>query len=384
MRFNAPIRVFALCLCILHLCSLCALAQTLGPASSYDELLTLAGEARDGDVLLVRGELNAVDGAPLVTQGMILIRSADGERAAIHSLRLQDASVDFADIDLLDSLSVEGTSNVYLSSGVTVCGADGQAGLTFTGNGSLLLERGSAVTGGSGSAGVSVSHDGGDFYSDIAGTVRGGDGSVGGAGVEISPLSASGALMISGTISGGNGSDIGGNALNLYGLSGNAFVTVDGSIVGGSGHIGGNGMELISASGNAVVGVDGHIDGGQGEEFGGKALMLMNVEGSASVSLSGQLKGGDAVGQGAQPGTSLLMIGEKTASHTRVVGCQFEDGKQLAAAQASEAPYAPEQYACESEPDVQQDAPAPGMQDEPAHVDGESGNPGAPDAVPAD
>lgn len=331
MNNPIPIRLFAVFLCISLLFPSCALAGTLGPARSYDELLELAGSASDGDVLLVSGELSALGGAPLSTHASLCIRSSQEGRASIRSLCLLDANIDFEDIDLLDTLRIEGTSNVQILSGVAVSGAQTQPGLIFSGNGSLLLERNSSVTGGSGHAGVSIAHRGGDFYSDIAGTVHGGDGEVGGAGVEISPLTASGALMISGSITGGDGSAYGGNALNLYGLSGNAFVTVDGSIQGGSGHVGGNGIQLVLATDNAVVGVSGAIDGGQGEEFGGDALMLMSLEGSSTVNLTGALKGGDAIGENAHPGTSLLMVGDTTAAHARVNGCLLEDGRQLSA-----------------------------------------------------
>ena len=329
MNNPIPIRLMAVILCISFLLPAGALASTLGPASSYDELLALTASASDGDVLLISGELSALGGAPLSTSASLSIRSSQAGRASIRSLCLLNANIGFEDIDLLDTLRVEGTSNVHIQSGVTVRGAQAQPGLVFCGNGSLLLERGSSVTGGSGHAGISIAHNGGDFYSDIAGTVHGGDGDIGGAGLEISPLTASGAMMISGSISGGDGDAYGGNALNLYGLSGNAYVTVDGAIHGGSGHVGGNGMQLVLATDNAVVGVSGEIDGGQGEEFGGDALMLMSLEGSASVNLTGVLKGGDATGENARPGTSLLMVGDMTASHARVNGCLLEEGKAL-------------------------------------------------------
>ena len=329
MNNPIPIRLVAVILCISFLFPAFACADTLGPARSYDELLELAGSASDGDVLLISGELSAPGDVPLVTNVSLSIRSSQEGRASISSLCLLDADIGFADIDLVDTLRIEGTSNVHIQSGVSVRGANAQPGLVFSGNGSLLLDRGSDVTGGSENAGICIAHQGGDFYSDIAGTVHGGDGNVGGAGVEISPLTASGALMISGSISGGDGSSYGGNALNLYGLSGNAYVTVDGAISGGSGHVGGNGMQLVLATDNTVVGISGEIDGGQGEEFGGDALMLMSLNGSATVNLTGALKGGDATGENAHPGTSLLMVGDTTAAHARVNGCLLEDGKAL-------------------------------------------------------
>ena len=80
------------------------------------------------------------------------------------------------------------------------------------------------------------------------------------------------------------------------------------------------------------VGIDGHISGGQGESYGGDALMLMNIGGASSVSLSGALTGGDALEADAQPGVSLLVIGETSSSHTRVGDCLLEDGQTLATA----------------------------------------------------
>ncbi|MFR6027330.1 MAG: hypothetical protein ACLUMK_12615 [Christensenellales bacterium] len=59
-------QVCALFLLILLLCPLAVQAGTLGPALSYNELLALVRQARDGDVLLVSGDLSATDEA-LVT-----------------------------------------------------------------------------------------------------------------------------------------------------------------------------------------------------------------------------------------------------------------------------------------------------------------------------
>ena len=326
-----PIRAIALILCASLLLPAVAQAESLGPARSYDELLSLAASAADGDVILISGEIVAAQDVPLTPACAIRIRSCAEERAIIDALRLRDAFITFDDIDLIDSLIIEGRSVVELTGGVTVSGAEGREGIRFTGSGTLLLDSGSLVVGGSGSAGLSISHENGDFYGHLEGTVRGGNGGTGGVGVEVSPLQQSGALMVSGMISGGDGSSIGGHALNLYGLSGNAFVTLDGALRGGNGHIGGNGVQIVSAADSVVIGVSGQICGGQGEAYGGNALVLMNVGGGASINLTGALLGGDATDAVATPGASLLLVGDTTSSHTFVSGCLFEEGRLLAA-----------------------------------------------------
>lgn len=332
-------RVWALALILLLIPIPPASAATLGPALSYDELRTLASQANDGDVLLVAGDFSAGDDDVLSISASVRISSAPGESATIRGLHLRDASVTFSNVNLEDSLVVEGTSFVEVAAGVAISGAPGQSGLAFSGNGTLIVDRNSDVLGGSSSTGVSISHQGGEFYGSIEGSVRGGDGSTGGAGMIISPLGDAGTVMISGTIRGGDGTSMGGHALNLYGLSGNAFVTVAGTLTGGDGYVGGDGIQLVSATDVVSVGISGDVKGGQGESYGGSALMLMNVEGASSFNLSGSFTGGDAVGADAQPGTSLLLVGDSAASHTRVNNCILEDGHHLNGdAQATEAP----------------------------------------------
>lgn len=343
--------VFALCLCIFALFAAPGVCQTLGPAESYAELLALAAGAAPGDVVLVRGDLSAEGGEPLSTQASVLIRSADGERAVIRSLSLSGASVTFEDVDLTDTLRAEGACSVRLSGGVTVTGAQGREGISFSGNGALLVDAGARVTGGDGGMGIVIRHSGGDFYGEIGGSVRGGDGEAGGAGIQVASLGDSGVMMISGDISGGSGRSLGGHALDLYSLSGNAFVTVNGALDGGGGHVGGNGMEIVSASDTVFIGVDGKVSGGQGDEFGGDALMLMNLEGSSSVRLSGALRGGNVTGEDAHPGTSLLVVGDGTGMHASVSGCLLEDGSHIGGEAAVAAAAAPHE-----EPPVQTDA----------------------------
>ena len=320
---------FLLCFCI-NL-SLIPVAQgaTLGPATTYEALQELADQAKEGDVLLVSGDLSADGFAPFSTQVPLSITSFENETATLRNLRLDHAAVTFRNIDLHDSLSISGTSHVELASGVNVVGAPGRSGITFDGNGTLIMYPSATVTGGHGCDGVTISHRGGEFYAGIEGTVRGGKGSTGGAGLTISPLKSSGTLMISGAISGGEGDTLGGHALNLYDLSGNAFITVSGTLIGGSGVVGGDGIQLVAARDSVSVGIEGNVRGGLGEDYGGDALILMNLSGASSINLGGSLTGGDVTASGAQPGMSLLVVGEHSVSRTRVNNCHLEDGKSL-------------------------------------------------------
>lgn len=307
-----------------------ACAQTLGPASSYEALRELLLAAQDGDTILIAGDFSAAGQEPLQSASSVRIASADGQTASISGLHLRNAAISFDHIRLTDTLEIDGSSNIQLGAAVSVTGGDAQSGISFSGNGTLIVERGCVVEGGREGDGIAIRHSGGDFYGSIEGHVSGGSGSIGGAGVVISPLSEAGAVMISGTIEGGEGSSLGGHALNLYDLSGNAYVTVDGSLKGGAGSVGGDGIQLISADGNVNVGIGGEVKGGSGESFGGSALILMNAGGSASFNLSGSLSGGDALGSGAQPGASLQLVGDSAAARTRIGDCILEDGRPFA------------------------------------------------------
>lgn len=333
-RFKALV----LGVCFLFIFTSSASAAVLGPALTYEELRQLVSGAQDGDVILVSGALSGEGYDPLTCSASLTITSDSDSPATLSGVRLQDASIQFSSINLADSLSVSGTSHIELRSGVQITGAPGQSGLSFDGNGSLLMYPGAAVIGGEGGEGMIIRHRGGDFYGGIEGTVRGGDGTTGGAGLTISPLTDTGTLMISGAIEGGTGSAMGGQALNLYDLSGNAYVTVSGKLQGGSGAVGGDGVQLVAASGSVSVGIEAQISGGQGEAFGGDALILMNISGASSINLEGSLTGGDVTETGAQPGMSLLVVGETTASRTRVGDCHLQDGRDLAALNATPTP----------------------------------------------
>lgn len=319
--------VFALALWLVHSSCSPAFAQTLGPVSSYEELSSAAASAQSGDTILLSGEIFADSSEPLSSSAFIHLKSETG--AVVRGLHLQDAVLSLTGIALEDGLIVDGTSQISLGSGVTVSGTDGSAALSFSGNGALIVERGCKIEGGTGAAGISISHNGGEFYSSIEGIVTGGDGSSGGAGMIVSPLKEGGAVMITGSIKGGSGTSVGGHALNLYDLSGNAYITVGGTLQGGDGPIGGDGIQLVSASDNVSVGISGQVKGGQGESYGGNALILMNAVDASSVNLSGHFSGGDVIGDSAQPGTSLNLVGDSASLRTRIDNCILEDGRQL-------------------------------------------------------
>lgn len=316
-------RAFAL-LMVMLVFPLSVSAGTLGPAFTYKELLTLAGKARDGDVLLVSGDVTAT-GDPLKTPALLQI-SGDG-KAAIRQLRVSDSSIVFSDIELLDSFAIDGVSNIELRKGVHVEGAGGKSGLTFSGSGTLLIDSECTVTGGSGATGITLTHRGGDLYVSIESSVRGGGGQNGGSGMEVTSLGEYGTMMLSGSIRGGDGTTLGGSGLNLFDLSGNAFVTVAGSVRGGRGAIGGTGMQLVSLADNVSVGVNGDIRGGSGTEYGGSALILMDASGASNVNLNGSLIGGDASSQVGEPGQSLQVVGDNGLAHAHVLNCLLKTAK---------------------------------------------------------
>ena len=313
-------RALVLFLLTVLLCPALASAGTLGPALNYEELLDMVRRAKDGDILLVSGEMTATEEA--ISSPALLQISGDG-KAVLHRLHISDSSVILSDVELRDSLTISGISNVELRA-VRVQGAPGQSGLSLVGGGTLLIDGDCEITGGEGATGVSVSHRGGDLYVSAEGSIRGGEG--GGSGMEVSPLSEYGTMMLAGTIRGGNDAMMGGTGLNLFGLSGNAFITVAGSVRGGRGAAGGAGMQVVSIGDTVSIGVNGEIRGGSGDEYGGNALIVMDAAGAAAVNLSGMLIGGDASAQTGEPGQSLLVIGDSVA-HTRVANCLLQDGE---------------------------------------------------------
>ncbi len=197
-------RALVLFLLTVLLCPALASAGTLGPALNYEELLDMVRRAKDGDILLVSGEMTATEEA--ISSPALLQISGDG-RAVLHRLHISDSSVVLSDVELRDSLTISGISNVELRT-VRVEGAPGQSGLSLVGGGTLLIDGDCEITGGEGATGVSVSQRGGDLYVSVEGSIRGGEG--GGSGMEVSPLSEYGTMMLAGTIRGGNDAMMGG------------------------------------------------------------------------------------------------------------------------------------------------------------------------------
>jgi len=318
-----PIYAFIIFSFLIHSAS----AASLGPISSIEELHSTISVSHDGDVIVISGQIQCSDSTPLSNSAALQITSDSGTESALLGLRLHNANMSFSNIELADSIEISGTSHIHLLNGVNVIGRSGQSGISFQGDGTLIIDKGVSVTGGNESSGIFLSHIGNDFYASLEGRVFGGSGYTGGPGVVISPISDSGAIMISGIVYGGTGDAIGGNALNLYDLSGNAFITVSGNLHGGSGSIGGDGIQLVSAVDRVNVGISGIVKGGAGESYGGDAVMLMNAAGSSSIHLSGSLSGGDALNSNALPGTALQMVGDMTALRARVDNCLLEDGR---------------------------------------------------------
>ena len=321
------VRIWALALSFLFfICiALSSLAATHGPVESIDELRSLLIDAASGDTVLIRGNLSASDSPALSTSAFVRIQS-DGS-ASISGLRLKDASISFSDIAITDTLSVSGTSHVYLGRNVSVTGSSGNAGLSFSGSGTLIVEAGTGIRGGSGAAGLSIRHQGGEFFGSIEGSISGGSGLDGGVGMVVSPLQNNGALMITGSFVGGDGNGAGGHALTLYELSGTAYITVDGRLKGGGGSIGGDGIQIVSARDTVNVGISGQTKGGPGSSYGGDALVLLNVQDASAFHISGHFSGGDAMNKDAQPGTSIQLVGNAAAARARIENCILEDGR---------------------------------------------------------
>ena len=170
-------RALVLFLLTVLLCPALASAGTLGPALNYEELLDMVRRAKDGDILLVSGEMTATEEA--ISSPALLQISGDG-KAVLHRLHISDSSVILSDVELRDSLTISGISNVELRT-VRVEGAPGQSGLSLVGGGTLLIDGDCEITGGKGATGVSVSQRGGDLYVSVEGSIRGGEG--GGSGV---------------------------------------------------------------------------------------------------------------------------------------------------------------------------------------------------------
>ena len=100
----------ALFLLILLLCPLAAQAGTLGPALSYNELLALVRQARDGDVLLVSGDLSATDEV-LVTPALLEITGDGKRRCAICTSAILPLSFQISPCSILSRWTAYPTSS---------------------------------------------------------------------------------------------------------------------------------------------------------------------------------------------------------------------------------------------------------------------------------
>lgn len=321
-------QLLAVLMAFLLLFPSCGFAQRLGPVETYADLVLLADQAEEGDTVLVSGRLQADETNPLTSQATVNITSATGQHAVVAGLHLHDARITFSDIDLNDSLTIDGTSHVMLISNVNVTG-NAQTAVEFSGNGEFIINPSCIITAAAGGDGISIQHKGGNLYVALEGTVTGGDASNGGVGLVVSPLQSEGLLLIGGNISGGDGTDMGGNAVNLFDISGNAYISVIGNIKGGNGHIGGDGLQIISPQDTSNIGVLGYVEGGSGNEYGGNALFVLNASDQSTIALSGSLIGGNTVAVPSEPGQSLLLVGNGAINHMYSTGCLLEDGQIL-------------------------------------------------------
>ena len=83
-----------------------ALAATLGPAETIDDLRAMIDEADANDTLLISGEIIMDEDVPLSTRFPVRITSDAGETCSLKNLRLENASITFTNVLLDDSLSI--------------------------------------------------------------------------------------------------------------------------------------------------------------------------------------------------------------------------------------------------------------------------------------
>ena len=310
-----------LILCLMPLEAGC---KTYGPAQSLRELTETMQALRKDDVLLVRGTITTRDDA---SGEPVVIRSPGRNNVRIRGLHLEDARITFENVILEDSLTASGDCEIILRSGTEVIGGRKKPGIVFSGSGRLLMEPGSRASGGEEAPGLSIRHASGEFYAGLEGTILGGGGVNGGAGVHVSSLGEKGILLLDGDVQGGTGEALGGNALDLYRLSANAFVSVTGRYTGGRGKIGGDGIQVVSMGERSCVVLSGHITGGAGDIYGGNALLFMSAGGSSSVGItSGFLTGGNVHTENGRPGKSVLVTDSITAGHMIISDCFLQDG----------------------------------------------------------
>ena len=301
-----------------------ASSDTLGPIRSADGFLSSALNAKPNDTFLFTGD---IDCSNLSLSGLnLVLTSAGGRTATLRNLSLSDSSVRFERIRIEDSFSISGHSEIELQGSVSVSGKEDSCGLSFQGNGMLIIDSGCTVFGGSGAPGIQILHTEGDFYANIEGAVRGGDGDTGGTALVISSLCEQGTVFVNAELKGGNGAFIGGNALSLYQLTDAAYVSVEGNIQGGNGKIGGDGFQVVSAKDRSFVRFGGTSSGGMGESHGGNALTILRVSGSSTVIVDGKLAGGDVFKRDGIGGHSLLIADNASIGHTVIRNSMLQDG----------------------------------------------------------
>ena len=82
-------RALVLFLLTVLLCPALASAGTLGPALNYEELLDMVRRAKDGDILLVSGEMTATEEAILPRSAANLRRRQGRSASAAHQRLLR-------------------------------------------------------------------------------------------------------------------------------------------------------------------------------------------------------------------------------------------------------------------------------------------------------
>ena len=331
------IRVFCVSLLLALAVMQTGQSVVLGPAEDYPGLLSLAQQAQNGDIVTIRGLIDASSGIPLSTSSWITLTSGDASPSVIYGLNVSNASVTMSNVHLADSLFIDGNSDVELQNNVSIQGSRFNSALTFSGSGQLIIDPSCHIIGEEGAAGVTISQTSGAFYGALEGEITGGRGSTGGAGVIISPLRENGILLISGQVAGGSGSDMGGNGANLYGIASNAYISIAGMLSGGAGEVGGDGIQIISPGDNTIIGVNATVSGGQGNSYGGNGIILMNANGASSISLSGHFMGGDTTAPQSEPGQSVLLVGDSYL-HTNIGDCLLLDGSSRYVSPVEETP----------------------------------------------
>lgn len=318
-----------LCL-MLALC--CVSSAALAQIDSYSALYDAIQNAQEDTLLYISGRISPGAGdLPLQGNVRITLKGAQGESAQLVALHIDSLDITFADVRLVQGLTVSGNSNVTLSKGTRVKGAPARSGVVMSGRGLLSIDSGATVTGGShasGIAGDGVVISGGDISVVVEGTLRGGEGKTGGSALTISSLRGTSSVNVSGNLAGGYGESVGGSGVNIYDLESSSTVHLGGHISGGnSARAGGYATQIINIASGASIAVSGDVFGGDGLSYGGDTIMAMNVGGT--LTLSGTLAGGSVPHTGIRPGSALLLLDSMTTGNTRLVAANLVDGQIL-------------------------------------------------------